>query len=90
MATNIALPVAHDIFLLVWLEPGFKHNSFVCDLKDHLSSVVTWDQAAYRGAALVGEPVRRAAAGRSGTGRRPAVDASHQAEPSHLRSAGSA
>ena len=41
----IALPVAHDIFLLVWLEPGFKHNSFVYNLKDHLSSVVTWDQA---------------------------------------------
>ncbi len=41
----IALPVAHHIFLLVWLEPGFKHNSFVYNLKTHLSSVVTWDQA---------------------------------------------
>jgi hypothetical protein len=41
----IALPVTHDIFLLVWLEPNFKHNSFVYDLKDHISSVVTWDQA---------------------------------------------
>lgn len=40
----IALPVAHDILLLVWLEPNFKHNTFVYNLKTHLSSVVTWDQ----------------------------------------------
>ncbi len=40
----IALPVTHDILLLVWLEPKFKHNTFVYNLKTHLSSVVTWDQ----------------------------------------------
>jgi hypothetical protein len=40
----IALPVSHDIMLLVWLEPKFKHNTFVYNLKTHLSSVVTWDQ----------------------------------------------
>jgi hypothetical protein len=40
----IALPVTHDILLLVWLEGGFKHNSFVYNLKDHISSVVTWDK----------------------------------------------
>ena len=40
----IAMPVAHDILLLVWLEPKFKHNTFVYNLKTHLSSVVTWDQ----------------------------------------------
>ncbi len=42
--TYVALPVTHDIMLLVWLEGGFKHNSFVYDLKDHLSSVITWDK----------------------------------------------
>ena len=41
----IAMPVTHDIVLLVWLEPKFKHNTFVYNLKDHISSVVTWDQA---------------------------------------------
>jgi len=41
----IAMPVSHDIMLLVWLEPKFKHNTFVYNLKDHISSVVTWDQA---------------------------------------------
>jgi hypothetical protein len=41
----IAMPVTHDIMLLVWLEPKFKHNTFVYNLKDHISSVVTWDQA---------------------------------------------
>lgn len=40
----VALPVTHDILLLVWLEGGFKHNSFVYNLKDHISSVVTWDK----------------------------------------------
>ena len=40
----IAMPVTHDILLLVWLEPKFKHNTFVYNLKTHLSSVVTWDQ----------------------------------------------
>ena len=40
----IAMPVTHDILLLVWLEPEFKHNTFVYNLKTHLSSVVTWDQ----------------------------------------------
>ena len=40
----IALPVSHDVLLLVWLEPKFKHNTFVYNLKTHLSSVVTWDQ----------------------------------------------
>lgn len=40
----IAMPIAHDILLLVWLEPKFKHNTFVYNLKTHLSSVVTWDQ----------------------------------------------
>src|SRR5438105_5532888 len=40
----IAMPVTHDVVLLVWLEPKFKHNTFVYDLKTHLSSVVTWDQ----------------------------------------------
>ena len=40
----IAMPVSHDILLLVWLEPKFKHNTFVYNLKTHLSSVVTWDQ----------------------------------------------
>jgi hypothetical protein len=40
----IAMPVTHDIMLLVWLEPKFKHNTFVYNLKTHLSSVVTWDQ----------------------------------------------
>jgi hypothetical protein len=41
----IAMPVAHDMILLVWLEPKFKHNTFVYNLKTHISSVVTWDQA---------------------------------------------
>ncbi len=41
----IAMPVSHDVMLLVWLEPKFKHNTFVYNLKDHISSVVTWDQA---------------------------------------------
>jgi hypothetical protein len=40
----IALPVTHHIVLLVWLEPKFKHNTFVYNLKNHISSVVTWDQ----------------------------------------------
>jgi hypothetical protein len=40
----IALPVTHDTMLLVWLEPKFKHNTFVYNFKTHLSSVVTWDQ----------------------------------------------
>lgn len=40
----IAMPVTHDIMLLVWLEPKFKHNTFVYNFKTHLSSVVTWDQ----------------------------------------------
>jgi hypothetical protein len=40
----IAMPVTHDILLLVWLEPKFKHNTFVYNLKNHISSVVTWDQ----------------------------------------------
>ncbi len=40
----IALPVSHDMLLLVWLEPKFKHNTFVYNLKNHISSVVTWDQ----------------------------------------------
>jgi hypothetical protein len=40
----IAMPVTHDVLLLVWLEPKFKHNTFVYNLKTHLSSVVTWDQ----------------------------------------------
>ena len=40
----IAMPVTHDVMLLVWLEPKFKHNTFVYNLKDHISSVVTWDQ----------------------------------------------
>ena len=42
---HIAMPVTHDIVLLVWLEPKFTHNTFVYNLKDHISSVVTWDQA---------------------------------------------
>lgn len=41
----IALPVTHDVLMLVWLESKFKHNAFVYNLKTHLSSVVTWDQA---------------------------------------------
>jgi hypothetical protein len=40
----IAMPVAHDMILLVWLEPKFKHNTFVYNLRTHISSVVTWDQ----------------------------------------------
>ena len=40
----IAMPVARHIMLLVWLEPKFKHNTFVYNFKTHLSSVVTWDQ----------------------------------------------
>jgi hypothetical protein len=40
----IALPVSHDMLLLVWLEPKFEHNTFVYNLKNHISSVVTWDQ----------------------------------------------
>jgi len=47
-ATNvkyIALPVTRDIFLLVWLEPNFQHNTFVFNLKNHEVSVVTYDQA---------------------------------------------
>ena len=40
----IAMPVTHDVLLLVWLEPKFKHNTFVYNFKTHLSSVVTWDQ----------------------------------------------
>lgn len=41
----IAMPLAHDMILLVWLEPKFKHNTFVYNFKTHISSVVTWDQA---------------------------------------------
>lgn len=41
----IAMPVTHDIMLVVWLESKFKHNTFVYNLKNHISSVVTWDQA---------------------------------------------
>lgn len=41
----IAMPVTRDIFLLVWLEPNFQHNTFVFNLRDHEVSVVTWDQA---------------------------------------------
>lgn len=40
----VALPVTHNILLLVWLEGGFKHNSFVYNLSNHLSSVITWDK----------------------------------------------
>jgi hypothetical protein len=40
----IAMPISHDVMLLVWLEPKFKHNTFVYNFKTHLSSVVTWDQ----------------------------------------------
>lgn len=40
----IAMPVGHRMILLVWLEPKFKHNTFVYNLKTHISSVVTWDQ----------------------------------------------
>lgn len=40
----VALPVTHNMLLLVWLEGGFKHNSFVYNLSDHISSVVTWDK----------------------------------------------
>jgi hypothetical protein len=40
----IAMPVGHDMILLVWLESKFKHNTFVYNLKTHISSVVTWDQ----------------------------------------------
>jgi hypothetical protein len=40
----IAMPVARHMLLLVWLEPDFKHNTFVYNLKTHISSVVTWDQ----------------------------------------------
>jgi hypothetical protein len=40
----IAMPVAHDMILLVWLEPHFKHNTFLYNLRNHISSVVTWDQ----------------------------------------------
>lgn len=40
----VALPVTHNILLLVWLEGGFKHNSFVYNLSDHISSVITWDK----------------------------------------------
>ena len=40
----IAMPITHNIMLLVWLEPKFKHNTFVYNFKTHLSSVVTWDQ----------------------------------------------
>lgn len=43
----IAMPVAHHMILLVWLEPHFKHNTFVYNLKTHISSVVTWDQAGH-------------------------------------------
>ena len=32
------------MLLLVWLEGGFKHNSFVYNLNDHISSVITWDK----------------------------------------------
>lgn len=42
--TYVALPVTHNVLLLVWLEGGFKHNSFVYDMNDHISSVVTWDK----------------------------------------------
>lgn len=41
----IAMPVTHDIMLLVWLEPNSQHNTFVYNFKDHESSVVTYDQA---------------------------------------------
>lgn len=40
----IALPVTKSIIELVWLEPNFKHNTFVYNFADHESSVVTWDQ----------------------------------------------
>lgn len=40
----IAMPVAHNMLLLVWLEPKFKHNTFLFNLNNHIVSVVTWDQ----------------------------------------------
>lgn len=40
----IAMPIAHNMVLLVWLEPKFKHNTFLFNLNNHLVSVVTWDQ----------------------------------------------
>lgn len=43
----IAMPVTHDMFLLVWLEPKFKHNTFLFNMKNHLVSVVTWAQQGY-------------------------------------------
>lgn len=41
----IAMPVTHNIMLLVWLEPNSQHNTFVYNFTDHESSVVTYDQA---------------------------------------------
>jgi hypothetical protein len=41
----IAMPITHNIMLLVWLEPNFQHNTFVYNFSDHESSVVTYDQA---------------------------------------------
>jgi hypothetical protein len=41
----IAMPITHNIMLLVWLEPNFQHNTFVYNFTDHESSVVTYDQA---------------------------------------------
>jgi hypothetical protein len=41
----IAMPITHNIMLLVWLEPNFQHNTFVYNFYDHESSVVTYDQA---------------------------------------------
>jgi len=37
----IALPVAHNIFMVVWLFSDGTHNSFVYDLNDGVVSVVT-------------------------------------------------
>jgi hypothetical protein len=41
----MALPITHNILMLVWLMPNFQHNSFVYNFSNHESSVVTWDQA---------------------------------------------
>jgi hypothetical protein len=32
-----AMPVTHDIMLLLWPEPTFKHKTFVYNRKDHIS-----------------------------------------------------
>lgn len=43
----IAMPIAHDMFMVVWLEPHQGHNVFLFNMKTHIVSVVTYAQQGY-------------------------------------------